>query len=334
MIKSPYILISVISLLILSFLGLMLGSQLISFSDLFSGLTEDNKFRFILLELRLPRVLTSVLSGAALAISGLLMQSFFRNPLAGPYILGISAGSGLGVALLVLFGTAIGWELIQMNNGVLLFSVVGASSILLLVMFLAKKIGNGSMLLIAGLMIGSFASAVVSVLQYFAPSESIKKYLLWTMGNLSAVELSEMLIFGGVIVVFVLLAFFQVNELNALQLGDETALNLGVDIRKTRFYVIVISGVLAGVVTAYCGPIAFVGLAAPHLARLWTKTSNHFILVPVSALLGAILLLFCDIVAQVPGLDLLLPINAVTSLIGAPLVISIILRNRKSWVND
>lgn len=312
----------------------MLGSQLISFSDLFSGLTEDNKFRFILLELRLPRVLTSVLSGAALAISGLLMQSFFRNPLAGPYILGISAGSGLGVALLVLFGTAIGWELIQMNNGVLLFSVVGASSILLLVMFLAKKIGNGSMLLIAGLMIGSFASAVVSVLQYFAPSESIKKYLLWTMGNLSAVELSEMLIFGGVIVVFVLLAFFQVNELNALQLGDETALNLGVDIRKTRFYVIVISGVLAGVVTAYCGPIAFVGLAAPHLARLWTKTSNHFILVPVSALLGAILLLFCDIVAQVPGLDLLLPINAVTSLIGAPLVISIILRNRKSWVND
>lgn len=312
----------------------MLGSQLISFSDLFSGLTEDNKFRFILLELRLPRVLTSVLSGAALAISGLLMQSFFRNPLAGPYILGISAGSGLGVALLVLFGTAIGWELIQMNNGVLLFSVVGASSILLLVMFLAKKIGNGSMLLIAGLMIGSFASAVVSVLQYFAPSESIKKYLLWTMGNLSAVELSEMLIFGGVIVVFVLLAFFQVNELNALQLGDVTALNLGVDIRKTRFSVIVISGVLAGVVTAYCGPIAFVGLAAPHLARLWTKTSNHFILVPVSALLGAILLLFCDIVAQVPGLDLLLPINAVTSLIGAPLVISIILRNRKSWVND
>lgn len=312
----------------------MLGSQLIPFNDLISGIEEDNKYRFILFELRLPRVLTSILAGAALATSGLLMQSFFRNPLAGPYILGVSSGSGLGVALLVLLGTSLGWEIAQLSNGVLLFSVLGASAILSLVMLIARKIGNGSMLLIAGLMIGSFASAIVSILQYFAPSESIKKYLLWTMGNLSAVELSEMYIFGGVIFMFLLASIFIVNELNALQLGDDLALNLGVDIKKTKFKVIIISGILAGIVTAYCGPIAFVGLAAPHLARLWTKTSNHQITLPLSAIIGASLLLFCDIVAQVPGFDLLLPINAVTSLIGAPLVISIILRNRRIWINE
>ena len=304
------------------------------FQDLLSGVSEDNKYRFILLELRLPRVLTAILSGGALAVSGLLMQSFFRNPLAGPYILGVSSGSGLGVAILVLLGTLLGWELTQLTNGVLLFSVLGAASILMIVMMLARKIGSGSMLLIAGLMVGSFASAIVSILQFFAPSESIKKYLLWTMGNLSAVDMSEMLLFAGIIVVFMSYGFTKVNALNALLLGDESAYNLGVDVKKTRFVVILISGVLSGAVTAYCGPIAFIGLAAPHLARMIAKTSNHRLLLPLSALFGAMLLLFCDIVSQVPSFNLLLPINAVTSLIGAPIVISIILRNRKVWMNE
>jgi iron complex transport system permease protein len=317
----------------LSFVGLLLGSEIVAPQDLFSGFTTDNKYRFVLFELRLPRVLTAVFAGAALATSGLLMQSFFRNPLAGPYILGVSAGSGLGVALIIMLSSLVGWELAQLQNSVMLFSVVGAASVLSIVMLLARKIGNGAMLLIAGLMVGSFASAVVSVLQFFAPSESIKKYLLWTMGNLSSVELSEMWIFASIIVLFVVLAFVYANALNALLLGDTSAKSLGVDVKKVRLVVIIVAGVLAGVVTAYCGPIAFVGLAAPHLAKLVAQTSNHLTLIPLSALFGAILLLFCDMVAQVPGVDLLLPINAVTSLVGAPLVISIILKNRKTWTH-
>ncbi len=331
--KSSYIIIGLVALALLALASLMLGSQIIAPSDLFSGLREDNKFRFVLLELRLPRVLTAILSGAALAVSGLLMQSYFRNPLAGPYILGVSAGSGLGVAILVMLGTTIGWELVQLHNGVMLFGVLGAAGVLLVIMMLAKKIGNGAMLLIAGLMVGSFASAIVSVLQYFAPSESIKKYLLWTMGDLSTVELSEMLIFGTIILVFILLSYLKVNALNALLLGDDSAKSLGIEVKKIRFTIIIVAGVLAGVVTAYCGPIAFVGLAAPHLARMTTKTSNHALLIPFSAILGALLLLFCDLFAQVPGFDLKLPINAVTSLIGAPLVVSIILSYRKTWTN-
>lgn len=331
--RSPYIIISFVALILLGLLGLILGSQIIPLEDLLSGLSENNKYRFILLELRLPRVLTAILAGGALAASGLLMQSFFRNPLAGPYILGVSAGSGLGVAILILLGTAIGWEITQLANGVIFFSVLGASGILVIVMLLARRIGNGSMLLIAGLMVGSFASAVVSVLQYFAPSESIKKYLLWTMGNLSAVELSEMLLFSAVIILFMILAYISVNSLNALLLGDESAQNLGVNVKRTRFVVIIVSGVLAGIVTAYCGPIAFIGLAAPHIARIVAKTSNHFVLLPLSIILGAILLLICDIISQVPGFNLILPINAVTSLIGAPIVISIILKNRKARLN-
>lgn len=331
--RSPYIIISFVALILLGLLGLILGSQIIPLEDLLYGLSENNKYRFILLELRLPRVLTGILAGGALAASGLLMQSFFRNPLAGPYILGVSAGSGLGVAILILLGTAIGWEITQLANGVIFFSVLGASGILVIVMLLARRIGNGSMLLIAGLMVGSFASAVVSVLQYFAPSESIKKYLLWTMGNLSAVELSEMLLFSAVIILFMILAYISVNSLNALLLGDESAQNLGVNVKRTRFVVIIVSGVLAGIVTAYCGPIAFIGLAAPHIARIVAKTSNHFVLLPLSIILGAILLLICDIISQVPGFNLILPINAVTSLIGAPIVISIILKNRKARLN-
>lgn len=313
--------------------SLLTGSEIIAITDLFSGIQEDNKFRFILFELRLPRMLTAILSGAALATAGLLMQSFFRNPLAGPYILGVSAGSGLGVAILILLGSVMGWELIHIQNGAMLFSILGAALVLSLIMVLARKIGNGAMLLITGLMIGSFASAIVSILQFFAPSESIKKYLLWTMGNLSSVELSEILIFALLILLFIGLSFSKTNALNALLLGDGEALNLGVDLRRTKLIVIIIAGVLAGVVTAYCGPIAFIGLAAPHMAKMMAKTSDHRVLIPFSALLGALLLLVCDIIAQVPGFDLLLPINAVTSIIGAPLVISVILKNRISWSN-
>lgn len=320
-------------LLTFSIVSILIGSEILAFDNLISGILEDNKFRFILLEIRVPRVLTALFSGAALATSGLLMQSFFRNPLAGPYILGISAGSGLGVALLLMFGTLVGWELTNIFEGIMLFSVLGSAGVLALVMFLARRIGNGGMLLIVGLMIGSFASAIVGVLQFFAPSEQIKKYLLWTMGDLSSVEMNEMIFFALGIILFVFFALMHSNSLNALLLGEEQAKSLGVNVPRTKIYVILVAGVLAGWVTAYCGPIAFVGLAAPHIAKIWLKTSNHRVLIPANLLLGALLLVACDLIAQVPGSGIILPINAVTSIIGAPLVISIILRNRKNWAN-
>lgn len=331
--KSIFIYISFLAVIILGVIALFLGSEIIPPGDLLSGMNEENKYRFILLELRLPRVLTAILAGTALAISGLLMQSFFRNPLAGPYILGVSAGSGLGVALLIMLGSVMGWELSQIQNGALIFSVIGAAAVLMIVMLLSRKIGNGGMLLITGLMVGSFASAIISVLQFFAPSEHIRKYLLWTMGDLSSVELSEMPVFVAVILVFSAMAFINSKGLNAMLLGDESAVNLGVEVGRLKMLIIIISGVLAGVVTAYCGPVAFVGLTAPHIAKLVAKTSNHHLLIPLSGLFGALLLLICDAIAQMPGLDLILPINAVTSLVGAPLVISIIFRYRKSWMN-
>lgn len=331
--RSIFIYVTLLAVVLVGVLSLLLGSEIVAPAELLSGISEDNKYRFILFELRLPRVLTAIFAGLALSVSGLLMQSFFKNPLAGPYILGVSSGSGLGVALLILLGSIAGWEMTHIQNGAMVFSVAGAALVLSLIMFLSRKIGNGGMLLIAGLMVGSFASAIISVLQFFAPSESIKKYLLWTMGDLSSVEMSEMTLFAGLILLFAVFAFLNSKGLNALLLGDSGAMNLGVDIRKLKLIIIIISGVLAGVVTAYCGPIAFVGLAAPHIAKMLSKTSNHITLIPLSGLIGALLLLVCDTISQVPGSSLILPINAVTSLVGAPLVISIILRNRKSWIH-
>lgn len=328
------LIISVVVLIVLSLVSLMVGSQFVALGDLFSGIFEENKFTFVLFQLRLPRTLTALFAGAALAISGLLMQSYFRNALAGPYILGISSGSGLGVATFIMLGSILGLNFSSVGNGIMIFSILGAALILLLVMILAAKIGNGTMLLITGLMIGSFASALVSVFQYFAPSETIKKYLLWTMGSLSSVELSEFWLFGLLIFLGIAGSFMLGNSMNAMLLGSEQAQSLGVDPKKVKWLVLVVSGILAGVVTAYCGPIAFIGLAAPHIAKLLIKTSDHLVLIPFVVLIGAILLLFCDILAQVPGVDILLPINAVTSIIGAPVVVAIILKNGKNLASE
>lgn len=313
--------------------SLLLGSELIPVSDLLSGMQEDNNVRFVLLQLRLPRTLTAVLAGAALGISGLLMQSYFRNPLAGPYILGISSGSGLGVAFLMMVGSLLGWEFGSLQNGVMIFSVAGAALVLMLVMVLSSRIGNGAMLLITGLMIGSFASALVSIFQFFAPSQTIKKYLLWTMGSLSSVELDGLLWFGLIIVLMILVSFYFSKALNAMLLGEQQAQNLGIAPAQVKWVVLISSGILAGTVTAYCGPIAFVGLSAPHIARLWLKTSDHRKLIPFTAFVGGLLLLICDMIAQVPGFSVVLPINAITSLVGAPLVVAVVLRNRKFWLS-
>lgn len=317
-----------LSLIVLFFIALFLGSELLSPSQVIEGLFSESKLNFIVREIRLPRVITAILSGAALSVGGLLMQSYFRNALAGPYILGISAGGGLGVAILLMAGSLFTIDITGLGNATILFSVIGSALTLGLIMLLSRKIGNGPMLLIAGLMIGSFASAMVSILQYFAPSDTIKRYLLWTMGSLTAVDMSELILFGGVIIAFLFFAMFFANGLNAFLLGETQAQTLGISPSKIKWMVMLMTGVLAGIVTAYCGPIAFIGLTAPHIARLIIKSQNHHLLIPFSAIVGAILLLFCDIIAQLPGVDLLLPINAVTSLIGAPIVVFIILQSK------
>lgn len=315
-------------MIVLFFIALFLGSELLSPSQVIEGLFSESKLNFIVREIRLPRVITAILSGAALSVGGLLMQSYFRNALAGPYILGISAGGGLGVAILLMAGSLFTIDITGLGNATILFSVIGSALTLGLIMLLSRKIGNGPMLLIAGLMIGSFASAMVSILQYFAPSDTIKRYLLWTMGSLTAVDMSELILFGGVIIAFLFFAMFFANGLNAFLLGETQAQTLGISPSKIKWMVMLMTGVLAGIVTAYCGPIAFIGLTAPHIARLIIKSQNHHLLIPFSAIVGAILLLFCDIIAQLPGVDLLLPINAVTSLIGAPIVVFIILQSK------
>ena len=326
--KKIIILISALFLLLLLFVGLFLGSELLSPSQVIEGLFSKSKLNFIIREIRLPRVLTAILSGAALSVGGLLMQSYFRNALAGPYILGISAGGGLGVAILLMAGSLFTLDITGLGNATILFSIIGSALTLSLIMLLSKRIGNGPMLLIAGLMIGSFASAMVSILQYFAPSESIKRYLLWTMGSLTAVDLNELILYGGIIILFIFIAMIFANPLNGFLLGETQARTLGISASKIKWTVMLITGVLAGIVTAYCGPIAFIGLTAPHLARLILKSQNHHQLIPFAAILGAILLLACDIIAQLPGMDLQLPINAVTSLIGAPIVVMVILQSK------
>lgn len=322
-----------IALLILAVLfgvGLFLGSELLSINQVWEGLLSNKKsgLTYIIQEIRLPRLISAIISGAALALSGLLMQTYFRNALAGPYILGVSAGAGLGVAVYTMLGGLLGFGFSDLGFGMTFSAIVGAFSLLFSVSILSKYIGSGSMLLIVGLMLGSFASAAIGVLQYFSSSESIKKYLLWTFGSLSAVNTSDLWIIIPIVLVLVGVSMILVNSLNALLLGDTEAQSLGINTKRDKLFLILISGTLAGLITVYCGPIAFVGLAAPHIARMLLKTVNHTVLIPASVLIGAILLLFSDIVAQLPGFDIQLPINAVTSLIGAPLVIYIILQNR------
>jgi iron complex transport system permease protein len=319
-----------IKLILLLGVGLFLGSELMTLDQVWQGLfaTEKNSTSYILYELRIPRLLTSVIVGAALSLSGLLMQTYFRNALAGPYILGVSAGSGLGIALYTMLGALIGINFADLGIGITLAGIIGGFSILLLVSLMSRYIGNGSMLLIVGLMLGSFASAAVSLLQYFSPSEAIKKYLLWTFGSLNSVTMDDLWLLIPIIMGIMLLTLVFTNSLNALLLGESEAQSLGIHIKRDKLILLLLSGTLAGIVTVYCGPIAFIGLAAPHLSRMMLKTVNHKILIPASILTGALLLLLCDIIAQLPGSDMQLPINAVTSIIGAPLVIYIIFQNR------
>ncbi len=313
-------------------LNISLGSVSIPFDQLFSaifmGETEKSSWLHIIWQFRLPKACTAILVGAGLSISGLQMQTLFRNPLAGPYVLGISSGASLGVALVVLASHSVGFFFQGLGPGswlIVLASSTGSFLVLLAVVALSVKIKDSVSLLIIGLMFGSVTGAVVSVLQFFSEAKQLQLYLVWTFGSLGGLDWSELLILTLVLLVGLSITLFLIKPLNTLLLSENYAQSMGVNIKKTRLLIVVSTSLLAGSITAFCGPIAFVGLAVPHLTRLLFNTSDHKILVPAVTLSGIIVMLLCDIVSQLPGSQYVLPINAITSLIGAPVVIWLIL---------
>lgn len=321
---------------ILFLFNISLGSVKIPLDSILSifmgGESQSEAWRYIIFEFRIPKAITAILVGVGLSISGLQMQTLFRNPLAGPFVLGISSGASLGVAILVMAGVSLssflGFNVVMGSGLQVIAATLGAAFVLLMVMLVSIRIKDSMTLLIVGLMFGSATGALVSVLQFFSNKDQLQEYLLWTFGSLGGLSWNEISIFIPVVLTGITLSYLFMKPLNALLLGERYAQSMGVSLEKSRFWIIISTSILAGSITAFCGPIAFIGVAVPHLTRLLFDTADHKILIPAVALSGAILMLVCDIIAQVPFSDSTLPINVITSLIGAPVVIWVILRGK------
>ncbi|WP_264559297.1 iron ABC transporter permease [Flavobacterium sp. N2270] len=325
----------IIVLVVLFFTNISLGSVSIPVKEIinsFLGNTmQKDSWEIILWNFRLPKAFTAVLVGMALSISGLLMQTLFRNPLAGPYVLGLSSGASLGVAFVILgagFLPSFLANLFLSSYGIVLASALGSALVLIAVLTVSQKLKDTMAILIVGLMFGSLTSAVVSVLSYFSTAEQLQKFTFWSLGSLANLSWNEVSLLFIITFIGIILSFLVIKPLDALLLGEKYAKSLGVNFKKTRYIIIFATSILAGSITAFVGPIAFIGLAVPHIAKLLFQTSNHFVLFWSTILIGAIILLFCDIIAQCPGYDITLPINAVTSIIGAPIVIWLLVRKR------
>lgn len=318
-------------LVVLFFINISLGSVKIPLTDtlkiLSGGEPANPVWADIIFDFRLTKALTCILAGGALALGGLLMQTLFRNPLAGPDVLGLSSGASLAVAIVVMAG-GIG-SLLSSSLSVALAASIGCAGVFLLVLSISYRIRDNVSLLLIGLMIGAATSSLVSVIQFVSRAEDLQYYLIWTFGSMSSLNWMEIIILAIGILIGLILALISIKPLNAWMLGDHYAMSLGIPLRRSRLLLIIGTSVLTGVVTAFCGPIAFVGLAVPHLTRLVIDTSNHKILIPAVLLAGAVIMLFCDILTRLPGNDFVLPINAVTALIGAPVVIWVIVRSKK-----
>ena len=320
-------------------LNLLLGSVSIpvdNIIDILLGRDNDNLiWRNIILKSRLPQSLTAMMAGAELAVSGLLMQTVFRNPLAGPSVLGISSGASLGVACVVLLSGSIGGVALS-KLGVIgevtitLSAIIGSLLIMALIAFVAQKVRGNVTLLIMGVMIGYIANAIIGVLKFFSAEEDIRAYVIWGLGSFSRVSGGQTSVFILLMLVLLPLSFFLIKSLNLLLLGDSYAQNLGLNIKRARLLVIGCSGVLVAVVTAYCGPIVFLGLAVPHICRGLFHTSNHAVILPASLLGGASLALLCNLIARMPGFEGALPVNSVTALVGAPVVMWVLFKRRKT----
>lgn len=335
------VLIFLITALIFLFLllNLLLGSVDIPFGSVWRILTggqdEPVAWQNIIWKSRLPQALTALVAGAGLSISGLQMQTIFRNPLAGPSVLGISSGASLGVAFVVLLSGNLGGVALSRLGfigevALSIAAVLGALSVMGIIVYASGKIKGSVTLLIIGVMIGYIANAIIGVLKFFSVEEDIKAYVIWGLGSFSRVSGNQMMLFVTIMIVIIPLSFLLVKPLNLLMLGDGYARNLGLNIKRARIQVIVCAGVLTAIVTAYCGPIIFLGLAVPHLCRAVFQTSDHRVLVLAAMLVGAVMALACNMIARLPGFEGALPVNSVTALVGAPVVASVLFRKRKS----
>lgn len=332
-----YMLLLVVANILFLILNLLLGSVSIPVGSvidiLFNGSSGSEIWDNIIFKSRLPQAITAILAGAGLAISGLQMQTVFNNPLAGPSVLGISNGASLGVAFVVLLSGSLGGVALS-HLGIMgevamtIAAIIGSLSVMALILYASQKIRGSVTLLIIGVMIGYVASAVIGVLKFFSVEEDIKAYVIWGLGSFSRVSGDHLNTFVIIMCVLLPLSFLQTKTLNLLLLGESYARNLGLNIRSARFMVIGCSGVLTAIVTAYCGPIIFLGLAVPHLCRAMFKTSDHRRLMPASMLAGSALALVCSVIARMPGFEGALPVNSVTALIGAPVVVSVLFKRR------
>ncbi|ADE81462.1 iron ABC transporter [Xylanibacter ruminicola] len=321
--------------MVLFALNLLLGSVSIPAGDVVSILLGDEtakaSWQFIILESRLPQAITATLCGAALAVSGLMLQTAFRNPLAGPSVFGVNSGAGLGVALVMLFlggGLSVGSVSITGFAAILLAAFVGAMTVMTIIFFFSTLVRNSVMLLIIGIMIGYISNSAISLLNFFATDEGVKSYMVWGMGSFGGVSMTNMPVFAIVTLAGLIGALLLIKPLNALMLGDRYAENLGVNILRVRNWLLIVTGLLTAITTAFCGPVAFIGLAVPHIARLLLTTDNHRQLLPATLLCGSVVALVCNLICYLPGESGVIPLNAVTPLIGAPVIIYVIARKR------
>ena len=333
----PLTLILIAAIAVLAIVNLLIGSVKIPVTDICKVLAGDDSHEIwtnIIWKSRLPQTLTAIAAGAGLAVSGLQMQTVFRNPLAGPSVLGISNGSALGVAFVVLLSGRIGGVALSRlgylgDAAMSIAAIIGALAVMTLIVWIAQKVKGNVTLLIIGVMIGYLANAIIGVLKFLNPEEDVKAFVVWGLGSFARVSGDEMVLFVVLMCILLPLACLLVKPMNLLQLGDRYAANLGLNVQQARMLVIISSGVLVAIVTAYCGPIMFIGLAVPHLARAIFRTSDHRLLMPATALCGAALALICNLIARMPGFEGALPVNSVTALVGAPIIAAVLFKRRK-----
>lgn len=320
---------AVLSLLLLFVANLSYGYVNIPFDEVLSILAGNEsgcKWSVIVLELRLPQALTAVMAGAAISVAGLLLQTVLRNPLAGPEVLGVNSGAGLGVAVVMLCGISFfGFNSYWAELG---GALVGALLVMLVIMFLSTLLRNNMFLLIAGVAVSYIASSAITLLNYFTTAEGLQSYTVWGMGDLGAVSMEKIVFFAPIILLLLFISLMMMKPLNAMLVGDAYATNLGVNVKRVRSVALCVSGLLSAVVISFCGPVSFIGLAVPHIARISLRSNNHCHLIPSTIILGATVTLLCNLVCQLANSATPLPLNAVTPLVGAPVIIYVVLKNR------
>lgn len=313
-----------------------MGSVIIPLENLLSIITSSETplyVRDIVISFRIPKVITAILAGAALSVCGMQMQTLFRNPLADPYILGISSGAGLGVAIYVMGVSALGISIdssLMSNLGIASSAWLGAAIITAIILIVSLKLKDNISLLIFGIMLASVVGAIISLIQYLSNASALKSFVVWTMGSFSGLSYNQILILAVLMIIGLSISIYNIKDLNTLLMGEVYSKNLGVKLQRTRLRILVATTLLAGGVTAFCGPIGFIGIAVPHISRMIFKDSNHKVLIPASALVGSIIMVLADTIAQLPGSSGVIPINTVSALIGVPVIFAIILKNKIS----